>query len=148
MSASDPSPRAEAARLLKTCADPRTGLLIPAPLALFQSAELAAAFDQAGWFAPRVDRAPVFNKVTLLHALYQACELPAYFGFNWDALRDALTDFSWRPAHGYALRFRNLALLESRAPEDYATFLDVAQEACDIWAEASGVPFRIVACEA
>ncbi len=35
-----------------------------------------------------VDRAPVFDKATLLHALYQALQLPAWFGFNWDALEE------------------------------------------------------------
>ncbi len=139
-----PTLRAEADKLLKLCADPRTPMQVAARPDLFDSPELAAAFARAGWFAPRVDRAPVFNKVTLLHAIYQSCEFPAWFGFNWDALRDSLSDLSWCPANGYALLFRNLGLLQVRAPDDYATFIDVAQEACEIWAEASGVPFRLV----
>ncbi len=141
---SAPSLRADADRLLRLCADPRTGLIVPARSDLFLSADLTGAFHKAGWFAPRVDRAPVFSKVTLLHALYQSCEFPAYFGFNWDALRDCLTDMSWRPANGYALMYRNPGLLETRAPDDHATFIDVAQEAREIWADASGVPFRLV----
>jgi len=47
-------------------------------------------FELDGYTAIIVDQAPVFNKFTLLHALYQNCSLPAYFGFNWDALADVL----------------------------------------------------------
>lgn len=143
MSAATPT-RTDAERLLRQLADPRAELITTTSRALFESEALAAAFQKSGWFATRVDRAPVFNKVTLLHAIYQACRFPAYFGFNWDALRDCLTDFSWQPAHGYVLLFQNLELLQTRAPDEHGVLLDVLGEARDIWAEASGVPFRVL----
>lgn len=90
--------------------------------------ELTRRLEASHYFVALVDRAPTFDKTTLLHALYQSCEMPAYFGFNWDALQDSLNDFSWRPAKGYVLVFRNFALLETRAPEDAKTFLEIAED--------------------
>jgi hypothetical protein len=48
--------------------------------------DIISSLRNEGYLAVLVDRAPVFNKETLLHALYQSCVFPAYFGFNWDAL--------------------------------------------------------------
>jgi Barstar (barnase inhibitor) len=90
-------------------------------------------FRDAGYFAVLVDRAPVFNKETLLHAIYQSCVLPAYFGFNWDALVDTLVGFSWmdsseQEVNGYILVFRNFAILEKRSDMVAKTFLELVQD--------------------
>ena len=74
-----------------------------------------------------VDRAPVFDKATLLHALYQSLRLPAWFGFNWDALEECLGEMHTRPPR--ALVFRDYALLEERDPESARTFMDIVQSA-------------------
>lgn len=74
-----------------------------------------------------VDRAPVFDKTTLLHALYQSLRLPAWFGFNWDALEDCLSELHTQPPR--ALVFRDFALLEERDPESARTFMDIVQTA-------------------
>ena len=39
---------------------------------------LRNALRNAGWFVSVVDRAPVFDKDTLLHAFYQAGQFPGY----------------------------------------------------------------------
>lgn len=91
--------------------------------------ELIVALETEGSFAPLIDRAPIFNKETLLHALYQSCMFPAYFGFNWDALEDSLSDFAWLESTAYILVFQNFTLLKDRAPEVAETFLEVVEEA-------------------
>ena len=73
-----------------------------------------------------VDRAPVFDKATLLHALYQALQLPAWFGFNWDALADTLSaDDDLTPR---ALVFHDFALLEDRDPDTARIFLEIVED--------------------
>ena len=72
-----------------------------------------------------VDRAPVFDKVTLLHALYQALQLPAWFGFNWDALEECLRDIASDKDVPHVLVFNDFELLEERDPETAETFLDI-----------------------
>ena len=102
---------------------------------------------EAGYFAILVDRAPVFNKETLLHALYQSCVFPAYFGFNWDALEDTLkTDWleSSPTFKGYVLVFRNFAVLEERAENVAKTFLDIVRDAAKSRQEKGKVPLYVV----
>lgn len=40
-------------------------------------------------------RGDLRDKNDLLNALYYQLWLPCYFGFNWDALQECLTDLSW-----------------------------------------------------
>jgi RNAse (barnase) inhibitor barstar len=84
--------------------------------------------ESEGFFATLVDRAPIFNKDTLLHALYQSCLFPAYFGFNWDALEDCLNDFSWLIAEGYVLVFQDFMVLKERSPEVAETFETIVSD--------------------
>lgn len=107
-----------------TSADGDAVLHIPASLL----SELQRRLELQNYFVTVVDRAPVFDKTTLLHALYQSCEMPAYFGFNWDALQDSLNDFSWKSASGYVLVFKNFELLQTRAPEDAKVFLEIVRD--------------------
>ena len=72
-----------------------------------------------------VDRAPVFDKATLLHALYQSLQLPAWFGFNWDALQDALFGPDDADAPPRMLVFRDFELLEERDPDSAKVFLEI-----------------------
>jgi hypothetical protein len=84
-------------------------------------ARLRADGIEGAW----VDRAPVFDKETLLHALYQSLHLPAWFGFNWDALQDALFGPENADAPPRMLVFRDFELLEERDPESARMFLEI-----------------------
>lgn len=99
-------------------------------------ADLVAGLALEGHRAVIVDRAPVFDKQTLLHALYQGCGFPAYFGFNWDALADALMGTLADPSDGnrgaarpaLILMFQDFDLLQTRDPEVAQTFLDIVSD--------------------
>lgn len=102
-----------------------------------------------GYFAVLVDRAPVFSKETLLHALYQSCAFPAYFGFNWDALKDILSDASWisqtgQEFKGLVLMFRNFDVLEKRASPVAETFLSIIQDVAEQRQEHHRLPLKVV----
>jgi RNAse (barnase) inhibitor barstar len=108
--------------------------------------ELLSELRSQGYFAVLVDRAPVFNKETLLHALYQSCVFPASFGFNWDALEDTLLDFSWLEPQpkGFALVFRNFAVLEERAPNVAQTLLEIINDVSKVRKEKNRPPLFLV----
>jgi hypothetical protein len=115
------------------------------PATMLRSGALRTGLRAAGWYAVTLDRAPVYDKNTLLHALYQSGEFPAYFGFNWDALADALVDFDWvGERKGIALIWRNPALLASRAPDVYAAFGEIVEEAASTRREHGAAPLRIL----
>ncbi len=117
----------------------RDNAIVEVPPALLAHPRFADELAQTGFHVMLVDRAVVFDKTTLLHALYQACQFPAYFGFNWDALLDSLSDFGWHAAKGYALIVRQPHAIQTRNPDDWATFLDVVRDAAQRRADA-GLP--------
>ncbi len=91
---------------------------------------VVAGLNAAGYEAVRVDRAPVFDKDTLMHALYQALELPAWFGFNLDALADALNALGPKQGKRWVLVFQDFTVLEDADPDLAETFCELVDEAC------------------
>ena len=98
------------------------------------------ALEDMGYFVAQIDKAPIRNKDELLYALDKACNFPDYFGFNWDALEDSLTDFYWQPAKGYALMLGSFGHLQSN---DSKTFMEIVQNVCITWAHR-GIPFKLL----
>ena len=94
-------------------------------------ANIVSALELEGCRVAILDRAPVFDKDTLLHALYQGCGFPAYFGFNWDALTDALVEKTGEEGCPLILIFQDFDLLGTRAPDVAQTFLDILDEVAD-----------------
>ena len=107
------------------------------------AARLARRFAASGWHAGLIDGRAVTAKPALLGALAAALRFPAYFGANWDALADSLTDLSWLPAPGYALLIDHAAPLIDHAPEDWAVASDILLDAAGWW-QARGVGFYVL----
>ena len=72
---------------------------------------------------------PVFE------ALARALAFPDWFGRNWDALEDCLSDLSWREAAGHVV------ILEGN--DESGILVDVLRSAAQFWA-ARGKPFFAV----
>lgn len=124
---------------------PGPSAFIEAPADLVDDGSLRRAIAATGWRVLVLDRAPVVDKPTLMHALYQSGGYPAGFGFNWDALLDALRDLSWlEPAAGIALVWRHPDVLESRDPDTAATFREVVEEAAGERAAAGYPLLRVI----
>ena len=87
---------------------------------------LEALRDQ-GIDARRVDLAGVSDKAGLLDALHRALEFGDWFGFNWDALEEALHGPEQAEAPERVLVCTGFAAFESRAPNDAEVFLDIAR---------------------
>jgi RNAse (barnase) inhibitor barstar len=79
-------------------------------------------------------RKPVFE------AFATALEFPDWFGENWDALEDCLTDLSWRKAQGHVLVIEKH---EKLAKDELGVLTDVLRSAAEFWAER-GKPFFAV----
>lgn len=80
-----------------------------------------------GMEARAVDLAGVADKAALLQALHQALEFGEWFGFNWDALEDALHGPEDRTALERVLVVGGLQALRAHAPADAEVFLDIVQ---------------------
>lgn len=74
------------------------------------------------------------DKMSLLENIAKALAFPDWFGRNWDALEDCLTDLSWNEAAGYVLIFED-------ARNDVMT--DILASAAEFW-RGRGKPFFAV----
>jgi len=94
--------------------------------------EVMAAVKGSGLSPVRVAFA---DKAQLLKNLAVALGFPDWFGHNWDALEDCLTDLSWREAPAHVL------LIEEAKPgDDLGVLIDILRSSAESWA-ARGKPF-------
>jgi RNAse (barnase) inhibitor barstar len=103
--------------------------------------EHAAARNNFAFF--KIDFAAIKNKEQLLNEMAKQLMFPDYFGHNWDALDDCLTDFSWLPAPGYVMVLDRCEPFMQSNEEDFDTLIEICEEAADFWAEENK-PFWIV----
>ena len=76
------------------------------------------------------------NKERLLDEFASAFQFPDYFGENWDALDDCITDFSWLKEKKYVLVIADLNLVLSEIPNKYEIrkiFIDLLKTAKEYW---------------
>jgi hypothetical protein len=72
----------------------------------------------------------VTDKAALLRRIGAVLGFPAWFGENWDALEDCLTDLSWREGEGNVLVLEGFQLLP---PEDLGVLIEVMVCAAEFW---------------
>jgi RNAse (barnase) inhibitor barstar len=97
------------------------------------AAALASAAVAKGFGVYEIDLARVADKAALMQAMQDALALPEWFGRNWDALEDCLTDMSWHDDVGYVLLFAGGSELRRRERPLFLTLVDVLKAAADYW---------------
>ena len=88
----------------------------------------------------RIALEDVTQKSALLRRIAAALGFPAWFGENWDALEDCLTDLSWREGEGHVLAFEGFQFLPG---EELGELIEVMMSAAQFWA-GRGAPFFAV----
>ena len=83
------------------------------------------------------------STATTLRELGQAFHFPAWYGANFDALLDCLSDPDWQPANGHLLLIDGLDALRQANPDDFATLIDVLRAAVEARCP-TGKPFWIL----
>jgi RNAse (barnase) inhibitor barstar len=78
------------------------------------------------------------EKQPLLRNIAAALEFPDWFGGNWDALEDCLSDLSWHPAAGHVLVFEN-----AKEGDELGVLIDVLRSSAEFRA-GGGKPFFAV----
>lgn len=94
--------------------------------------EIRAVARGSGLKVAGIELAGAADKDALLARFAQALAFPAWFGGNWDALEDCLSDLSWLPAKGYVLLIEGAAGLR---PEEHGTLVDILAAAAAAWKE-------------
>jgi len=96
-------------------------------------APLAATANLMGYGVYRIDLAEIADKADLMGHLQEVMDFPEWFGRNWDALEDCLTDMSWHDVVGYVLLIEGGAELRRREKPLFNTLVDVLKAAADYW---------------
>ena len=96
---------------------------------------LTAAAKKAGLKLVRIDLSGVHDKQHLLDAVAGAFRFPEWFGGNWDALEDCLTDLEWDKARGYVVLFDHAEELAARAPHEFTTAVEIFESVAEYWDE-------------
>ncbi|TMI19544.1 MAG: barstar family protein [Betaproteobacteria bacterium] len=88
----------------------------------------------------RIDVVPIELTADVFGAVAKALNFPEWFGGNWDALEDCLSDLSWRKAGGTVLVLRNCEALDQ---DRLGILIDVLASSAEFWA-GRGKPFFAV----
>lgn len=78
---------------------------------------------------PALDGRALAGKDGLLAALGWALEFPDYYGGNWDALEECLTDMSWRPG----AIILHIDHADALAPKLLDTLVAIFADVADAW---------------
>jgi RNAse (barnase) inhibitor barstar len=103
--------------------------LVPADLRA-----LLEAVRRSGLKLLRIDLKDVRDKTGLLRAVASALAFPEWFGGNWDALEECLTELCDTP-RGYVLLLDHCTGLAEHAPHDFTMALEVFEDVAEFWAE-------------
>ena len=96
---------------------------------------IAAAARDAGFAVFRISLEGVRDKDGLLAAIAHALKFPEWFGGNWDALSDCLTDLSWIDAQGYVLMLDHCEEFIAQAKADFLVAADIFNTTAAVWRE-------------
>ena len=107
--------------------------------------ELYAAVAEAGYVLFEIDLAEIEGKETFIAAIAQVVHAPDWFGSNWDALADTLSDFSWQPAFGYVLLLRNDNGTLGMTAEDHNIVMEIFVDTIAFW-KSQDKPFWVFFC--
>lgn len=91
----------------------------------------------------RIDCSQTRDKRRFLAVAARELGCPDWFGCNWDALADCVTDLEWAPAFAYAVVLGDIEGFATRAPEQFDTALEIFEQAARFWS-GQGIPFHVL----
>jgi hypothetical protein len=106
-------------------------------------ADIRNAAQASGLDFIEVDLKGVTGKKGFLKKAAGALGFPTYFGMNWDAFSDCLTDMEWKPATGYIILITNHQSFAAKAPADAKLAGRIFDSSVLYWKQRK-VPFYII----
>jgi RNAse (barnase) inhibitor barstar len=96
--------------------------------------ELERTAKEAGLAVFRIDIGHTKSKKDFLAQVARALQFPDWFGENWDALNDCLTDLDWLSTEtGYVLILENSEHFGARHPQEFEKAIAVFAAAAEYW---------------
>jgi RNAse (barnase) inhibitor barstar len=99
------------------------------------------ASKEAGLDVFRIDVGDAHDKKDFLDRVAKALSFPDWFGGNWDALNDCLTDLEWLSTkRGDVLVFEDIEHFAAAHKQEFQNAMAVLRAASEYW-KAQGRPF-------
>lgn len=118
--------------------------MTPEPSAAEPLAPVLDAVRAAGLSTVSLDLTGVSDKAAFMERCARALDLPDWFGRNWDALADCLTDLGWAPtAPGRLLVVTGWQGYAEAAPQEWIVAQEVFADAVE-YARERGAGLEIV----
>lgn len=73
------------------------------------------------------------KKEQFLNHAATVMHFPDYFGNNWDAFEECITDFEWLDAAGYVIHFDHTDNFAAHHESQLETVVELFQDAVDYW---------------
>ena len=108
-----------------------------------RAADVAHAVEHAGYRCFVLDGTAVTDKAAFLDTCAGTFALPEWFGRNWDALHDCLTDLSWAPARGYVVLYDGWGMLARTDSDAWSVAYDVFGAVVESWRD-TGTPLSVL----
>jgi RNAse (barnase) inhibitor barstar len=89
--------------------------------------------EQRGLAFFALDGKIVHNKDQFLKQAAAALQFPDYFGNNWDAFADCLTDMEWHEADGFVILYGNFDFFAERERDQFGVALEIFTESAEFW---------------
>lgn len=105
--------------------------------------ELRAQAEPENVHVAHVDGTQLHTKADFVAAMAREFQFPDYFGMNWDALEECLTDLEWLPASSYVLVYDDCDQFGERDEDAWRASLNILHAAADYW-EAAGRHFFVL----
>jgi len=106
-------------------------------------ATLDEACRIAGLLRFSLDAGAVRTKSQFLGLLGRTLSFPSWYGRNWDALEDCLTDAAWMPKEGFLLRAEGFQPYAQADPDGFSILLDIFKTSAEYW-RGEGAPFWVL----
>lgn len=107
------------------------------------AAQIARSVQQCGYDFFDLDGERIVDKRSFLQAFADALAFPRYFGRNWDALDECLTDLSWLPARGRVVLYDQVARFAAAQAGAWDVALAVLEAAVEYW-KPTATPLFVV----
>ncbi len=66
-------------------------------------------------------------------------QFPTYFGANWDAFDECITDLTWCPAEKYVILYDDADIFAQAEPTQYQIAVDILNSAKEYWESCENV---------
>ena len=90
-----------------------------------------------------LDGSNINDKKSFLNKTAEVMQFPNYFGHNWDAFDECITDLEWLPAKRYVVIYNKPNLFAEANPLDWQIAYDTLQSAVEYW-QSTSTPMDIL----